>query len=867
MTQLDEHFDAIVVGAGFAGLYAMYRLRDLLGLRVQGLEAASGVGGTWYWNRYPGARCDIESLSYSYSFDAALQQEWHWSERFAAQPEILRYLEHVADRFGLRKDFIFDARVTSTEWDEASSTWTVSTEAGQSYTGRFVLAAVGALSTPKEPEFPGLERFAGRLLATHKWPAEEVDLSGQRVGVIGTGSSGIQVIPRLAEQAEHLTVFQRTPQYAAPLCNRRTDPDEEREVKANYRQVREQSRKNFLGCPFEPPVAASALLHSPEERRRVCERYYNTGGFRLVGSTYGDLLLNQESNDTIAEYIREQIRKRVDDPEVAEKLCPKDYPYATKRAPFETGYFDTFNRPNVELVDVRRAPIEEVTERGVRTSEGEWELDVLVLATGFDAYTGSLFNMRIVGREGLALRDAWSDGPDTYLGFMVPGFPNLFTITGPQSPISLYNSPLAIEDHVDLASDAIQTIIESGQETLEATREAADLWDEIVAGLGARTLLPKADSWYMGANVVGKPRKLFLFIGGAPLYRLMCDLSVAGGWGGFARDGQSSPVPDLLRIDPAALMILGGMLGQGAKPLEECTVEETRAMLEDFVNLQAPPQDVHRVIETAYPGPAGDQPAVIYVPAANGPLPVVLWLHSGGWIAGSLNIVDRPCRALANDLAAIVVAASYRLAPENPFPAAPDDALAALRWVAETIAEHGGDPERIAVAGESAGANLAAVTALRARDEGGPRLVAQALVYPPIDPRAQTESRQQWAHAPILTSAALDQMWSAYLGDPAHSSSPLAAPSHATSLAGLPPALVLTVEADPTRDEAEGYGRALGDAGVPTVVRRFDGLIHATFSMSGAVPRAAELHEALVAYLQERFAETAPIETGWLKAA
>ncbi|MCW3041218.1 MAG: putative flavoprotein involved in transport [Solirubrobacterales bacterium] len=854
MNSSASRVDAVVIGAGFAGLYAVHRLRDTLGLRVQGLEAGSGPGGTWYWNRYPGARCDIESVNYSYSFSEELQQEWRWSERFAAQPEILAYLEHVADRFDLRRDFRFDARVTSTVWDDASGTWAVTTEGGSTYTARFVLGAVGALSTPKTLEFPGLETFAGPVLSTHDWPREPVSLAGKRVGVIGTGSSGIQVIPKLAEEAAHLTVFQRTPNFAAPLCNRPTDPDEEQRVKASYAELRAQSRAAFLGCPYEPPAAPSALMDTPERRREVYDRYYDTGGFRLVVSTYGDLIFNEQSNATISDYLRERIRDRVEDPEVAELLCPTDHPYATKRAPFETNYFETFNRPNVELVNLRAAPIQEVTERGVRTADGEHELDVLVLATGFDAFTGSLTNLGIVGRDGLDLRDAWADGPHTYLGFMAPGFPNLFTITGPQSPISLYNNPLAIEDHVELAADAIKALLDAGQSTLEVTPEAAERWGEVVAGVADQTLLPRANSWYMGANVEGKPRQCMLFIGGAPLYRLLCDVVVGSGWAGFARDGAGTDVPDMLRLDPAVLFVVGGMLAQGAPPLEDLSVEETRELLETFVGLQLPPPDVTTVVKTTYPGSGGPQPATVYVPDGEAPLPVVLYLHPGGWIGGSTNIVDSACRMLATDLGAVVVAAGYRLAPEHPFPAAIDDVTAALHWVADTVAEHGGDPARIAIAGESAGGNLAAAAALRARDEGGPALVAQALITPPMDPRAQTPSREQWAQAPILTVAALDGMWAAYLGDPANADSPLAAPGRAASLEGLPPALVITVEADPSRDEAEAYGAALAAAGVPTEVRRFDGLVHATYSMSAVVPRAAEIHTALVGFLGTRLA-------------
>ncbi|WP_354700136.1 esterase [Paraconexibacter sp. AEG42_29] len=848
--------DVVVVGAGFAGLYSTHRFRNLLGLRVQSFEAGSGPGGTWYWNRYPGARCDFESVHYSYSFDADLQQEWKWSERFSAQPEILRYLEHVADRFDLRRSYAFDTRVTSMVWDDDGAFWTVGTDTGQTLTTRFVVSAAGNVSVPKENEFPGQEQFGGEVIRTSAWPHEGVDLRGKRVGVIGTGATGIQLIPIIAEQAEHVTVFQRTPNFACPLGNRPNDPDEWAEQVAQYPALREASRNNFLGAPY-PPAEPSALLATPEERREVYDRFYEGGGFRMVISTYGDLLFSKEANDTVSDYIREQIRARVDDPAVADLLCPTDHPYATKRAPFETDYFEAFNRDDVTLVDARSAPIAEITPDGIRTADDSYELDVIVLATGFDAFTGSLMNMGIVGRDGETLREHWAAGPRTYLGIAVHGFPNLFTITGPQSAVALYNNPLAIEDHVEFASDAVEALLERGATTLEPTAASEEQWKTLVDGIANMTLLPQANSWYMGANIPGKPRSVLFFAGGAPLYRAICAEVEATGYGGFAVDAGASPVPNTVILDPGVALVLGAMLTQGARPLEELTVPEAREALEGFRLLQLPPRDAVDVTTTTYPSAGGPREARIYVPAGatGAPLPVVVFFHPGGWVGGSLDMSHEPCTALAEDLGAIVVSPSYRLAPEDPFPAATDDTYAALCWVAETIAAHGGDPARIAVAGESSGGNLAAVAAQRARDEDGPALVAQVLIYPPIDPDADTPSRTQFAAGPILGGAAVANLWGAYLGaDPAHRSSPLAAPNRATSLAGLAPALVLTVEADLTRDEAEAYGAQLAAAGVPTDVVRIDGLVHASLNMSAYVPRSRELYDAIAAFLAPRFA-------------
>jgi len=529
----EQEYDTVIVGAGFAGLYALHKFRDGLGLSAVVIEAGDDVGGTWYWNRYPGARCDIESYSYSYSFSEELQQEWCWSERFAGQPEILRYLNHVADRFGLRSDIRFGTRVTSASWDDDSRRWTVVTDGGEQLVCRFLVSGVGNLSAAKDPEFDGLERFGGNVYATARWPHEGVDFTGRRVGVVGTGASGIQVIPEIAKQAAHLTVFQRTPNYATPIGNGAMDPEFDRYVKANYAALRDRSRNHFLGVPYDL-VQPSALALDDTERRRVYEQRWAQGGFRLFFDAFADLVFDEAANDTAAEFIREKIRQRVTDPRVAEVLAPTDYPYATKRPPLETNYYETFNRDNVTLVDLRSTPIERVTAAGVRTSDSEHELDDIVLATGFDAMTGPLLRMNLTGRNGTPLAERWADGPRTYLGLMVHGFPNLFLITGPQSPSVLYNMPLAIEDHVDWIADCITHLREQGSASIEPTPDAEDGWVAETAQLAGNTLLPRTDSWYMGANVPGKPRVCMVYLGGAPTYRQICSDVVAKGYEGFA---------------------------------------------------------------------------------------------------------------------------------------------------------------------------------------------------------------------------------------------------------------------------------------------------------------------------------------------
>jgi cation diffusion facilitator CzcD-associated flavoprotein CzcO len=530
-------FDAVIVGAGFSGLYMLYRLRDVLGLSVRVYEAGDGVGGTWYWNRYPGARCDSESFYYCYSFSEELEQEWTWSSKYPEQPEILRYLEHVADRFDLKRDITFGTRVTGATFREDDGSWEVRTDDGAAVTARFVVSAVGCLSAANVPPIPGLERFQGSWYHTGAWPHEGVDFSGRRVALIGTGSTGIQATPVIAAEADHLTVFQRTPNYSIPARNFVMSDEATRDIKANYPVIRRKARESFGGFPYDRSER-SALADPPEEREALYEQLWaEEGGFKFIYGSYNDLLTNQAANDTAAEFIRAKIRGIVKDPEVAERLCPKDYPYGTKRPPIDTHYFETFNRDNVTLVDLRRTPITEITAAGVRTTAGEYEVDAIVFATGFDAMTGSLLRIDPHGRDGTPLTEAWAGGPVTYLGLQVAGYPNLFTITGPGSPSVLTNMPLAIEQHVEWIADCIAFMREHDWTTVEASEEAQGAWVDIVRDVAEVTLFPKANSWYLGANIPGKKRVFMPYVGGFAPYRDYCDEVAAEGYRGFAFSG------------------------------------------------------------------------------------------------------------------------------------------------------------------------------------------------------------------------------------------------------------------------------------------------------------------------------------------
>ncbi len=510
-------YDAIIIGAGFAGMYQLHRLRDGLGLEVRVFERGTGVGGTWYWNRYPGARCDVESMFYSYSFDEELQQQWEWSERYPSQPEILRYANHVADRFDLRRDIAFETSVESATYDEARNLWQVVTDDGESYEARYLITAVGCLSAARVPAFEGVDSFTGPTYHTGRWPHEEVDFTGQRVAVIGTGSSGIQAIPVIAGQADSVVVFQRTPNFSLPAHNGPLSPEQRAEIKQNYPQLRAEARASAAGVVFPPPVGTVAEVPA-EERLAELERRWAQGGAGFMGA-FADTAIDEAANEVSAEYVRDRIRSIVTDPATAELLCPTDHPIGTKRICVDTNYYATYNRDNVELVSVRDTPIERITPNGVRVGGKEYEVDAIVFATGFDAMTGPLNRIDIRGRDGQLLRDKWAAGPRTYLGVASAGFPNLFMITAPGSPSVLSNMIVSIEQHVDWVTDHITHLDTAGIAATEAEQEAEDAWVDHVNEVASYTLHPKAASWYMGANVPGKPRVFMPYMGGVGAYR------------------------------------------------------------------------------------------------------------------------------------------------------------------------------------------------------------------------------------------------------------------------------------------------------------------------------------------------------------
>jgi cation diffusion facilitator CzcD-associated flavoprotein CzcO len=527
---VEQTVDAVVVGAGFAGLYALHTLRSK-GLSVRVFESAPDVGGTWYPNRYPGARCDVESVDYSYSFSQELEQEWNWTEKYATQAEILRYINWVADKLDLRRDIIFNTRVVSAVLDETTLRWTVTTDSGAIVNARFCLMATGPLSAAMTPQIPGLESFAGEIYHTAHWPHEPVDFTGKRVAVIGTGSSGIQSIPIIAEQAAQLYVFQRTPNYSVPAGNQPLSAGQLAEIKANYAERRRLSWRSGGGSPHiaHPKMTMEV---SPEERRAQFERRWQLGGV-LFSKTFPDQMIDPAANAEARMFYEEKIRAVIDDPEVADLLIPSDHPIGTKRICTDTNYFETFNKSNVTLVSVRKTPIESVDPTGINTNDAHYDLDMIVLATGFDAMTGTLAKIDIVGRGEHRLRDDWQHGPRTYLGLGVDEFPNLFLISGPGAPAVLANMVLHAEAHVNWIAAAIDHLDEHGYRAIEANRDAVDGWVAECAQRAESTLFTQANSWYMGANVPGKPRVFMLFIGGFAVYNDICAEVAEAGYKGF----------------------------------------------------------------------------------------------------------------------------------------------------------------------------------------------------------------------------------------------------------------------------------------------------------------------------------------------
>ena len=539
--------EAVVIGAGFSGLYMLHRLRNVMGLTVRLFEAGDGVGGTWYWNRYPGARSDSDSYVYCYSFDEDLLQKWTWSERYPEQHEIRAYLEHVAERFDLNRDITLGTRVTAAAFDEETGTWTVRTDTGEAVRTRYLITGVGALSASNIPDFPGIDSFRGDSYHTGQWPHEGVDFTGKRVGVIGTGASAVQAVPLIARQAADLTVFQRTANYIVPARNGPVDPEVIAARKRDYQGIWDRVRASYFGFELNF-IEKGALEASPEERERELMARWEQGGFGIWLGSYVDIFFNDEANATVREFLHDRIRETVDDPETAELLIPKGYPFGCKRNPLDSGYFETFNLPHVHLVDVKSNPIAAITEQGVRLEDGtEFALDAIVYATGFDAMTGPLNAIDIRGRGGQLLRDKWAEGPRTYLGLTSAGFPNLFMITGPQSPSVLSNMPVSIEQHVEFIGRIIGDMRTRGAETIEPTRQAEDAWVAHNQELAEATLFPTADTWYMGANIPGKPRVFLPHLGFVGPYRQKCDEVAANDYEGFVFGGAQ-----LVEADPVS---------------------------------------------------------------------------------------------------------------------------------------------------------------------------------------------------------------------------------------------------------------------------------------------------------------------------
>ena len=527
-------FDAIIIGAGISGLYQLHKLRQL-GLSARVFEAGGGVGGTWYWNRYPGARFDSESWTYGYSFSDEVLKEWDWSEHFSAQPETLRYVNYVADKFDLRRDITFHARVKTATWDDAANQWAVTLEGGETARARFLITALGPLSVPVMPDIPGTDDFKGQSFHTGLWPHEPVSFEGKRVAVIGTGATGVQTIQEVAKTAGHLTVFQRTPNWCAPLHNSPISDEEQQAIKARYPEIFEACR-NTHGCFIHKADRRYAMEVSDEEREAFYQQLYDSPGFGIWMGNFRDVLVDEQANATISAFVARKIRERVKDPAIAEKLIPTNHGFGTRRIPLETRYYEVYNQDNVELVDLRETPIERITEGGIKTSDGERGFDIIVYATGFDAVTGGFDRIDIRGNDGLSLKDKWADGPRTYLGLQVEGFPNMLTLVGPHNAATFCNIPRCIEQNVEWVSDLLQHMQKEGLTRVAATRDAEDAWTEHVFETGERMLFNKVDSWFMGINKnLNKTRRTFLlYAGGAPAYREKCDEVAANGYQGFA---------------------------------------------------------------------------------------------------------------------------------------------------------------------------------------------------------------------------------------------------------------------------------------------------------------------------------------------
>jgi cation diffusion facilitator CzcD-associated flavoprotein CzcO/acetyl esterase/lipase len=832
-----QQVDVAVVGAGFAGLYLLHRLRKA-GFNAVALDEAGDVGGTWYWNRYPGARCDIQTIDYSYTFDPELERDWTWSEKYATQPEILRYLGFVADRYDLRRDIRFGTKVTSAKWDETAQRWLLTTSNGAPVSCQSYIMATGCLSAPKPPEIDGVKDFKGEVYFTSRWPHQGVNLAGKRVAVIGTGSSGIQSIPLMAEQAAQLTVFQRTPNFALPAKNGPVPEDRAALLQGDRATFREQARWSMAGVPLPPATDFSWQLSDAERRERF-EKLWAAGD--LVGmltQLWADQGVDADGNAVVADLFREKIRSAVKNPKTAEALSPFDHPFGAKRPCLDTNYYATFNRPNVTLVNLRQEPIKSITASGITTENRSFDFDVIVFATGFDAMTGAIKAIHpITGRGGQSLTDVWADGPHTYLGLTVAGFPNLFLITGPGSPSVLSNMAVSIEQHVDWVVDRLAAMREAGFTALEPTETAQAGWTRHLADCATLTLHRLANTWYTGANVPGKPQGVMPYTGGVGPYRSICGEVVARAMLGFRLTGPHGAEQcndgEIVRLQPDVRLVLNMLAEMNLPPIESMGAQGARDFLGEFNKSRPPGRPVGEVGDGVVQGAAGPLPYRLYRPATPGPHPILVYFHGGGWVLGDEQSDDPFCRDLCRRSGMMVVSVGYRHAPEHRFPAAVEDGYAATRWIADHAADLGGRPGPVTVAGWSAGANIAAVTCQLARDRGGPAISGQLLVCPVTDCSFDRPSYTENATGYFLTRALMFWFWDIYCS-PADRTDPRASPLRG-ELRGLPPAFVATCEFDPLRDEGIAYAEGLAAAGVEVEQLQAHGHFHSSLTMVDVV--------------------------------
>jgi len=831
--------DVVVVGAGFAGMYLLHELRKT-GFSHRLLEAGDDVGGTWYWNRYPGARCDIATTDYQYTWDPELNEQWQWSEKHAAQPEILRYAQFIAKKHDLYSGIEFNTRVDGAQWNEVAKRWSIHTSTGETITCQHYVMATGCLSVPKEPDIAGTEKFTGNVYVTGRWPHEGVDFTGQRVAVIGTGSSGIQSIPHIADQAKELVIFQRTPNFSMPAFNGPAPQDRIERLTADRVAYQHEARYSGTGVPLEDPTV-SALSVTQEEAFAMLEEAWQKGELLSLGNTFMDSAINRKANDVVAEFMRMKVRSVVKDPEVAELLSPYKHGYGTKRPCMDTGYFETFNKSHVRLVDLNTSPIRSITETGIDFGKESKEFDVIVYATGFDAMTGAIVNANITGKNGITLKNKWENGPLTYLGLTSVGFPNLYMITGPGSPSVFSNMMVSIEQHVDWIRDTLVHMREQGFDTIEPTPLAEEGWRVHCTDCADITIFQDANSWYMGANVPGKPRVLFPYIGGVGRYRMACEEVVNKGFLGFELAGSTKTQRNdgLVReVQPDVDMVLDFISTLNLPAMETMSPTDARAFAEASSAIRPEGPEVGEIADGVLPGADGELEYRLYRPATPGPHPIAVYFHGGGWVFGSHTSDDPLCRDLCAQSNTLIVSVNYRHAPEAPFPAAAEDGFAAVKWVHANAAALGGIAEQIAVAGWSAGGNVAAVTAQMSRDKGGPQLSGQLLLCPVTDGSQQHGSHIENGEQFILTKSLMEWFWNHY-ATPEQRKNPQASPLLAASLAGLPPTMLVTCQFDPLRDEGNAYARALMQAGVKVEHVEARGHIHTSITMVDMLPSGA----------------------------